>query len=251
MSALGLADELGQASRRPPLCLVSCGSAFSARRVSLFGQPAYRPGRAAQAIQLLLLPGTAPLPAVACWSKLGPAGSASPSADRHSASLSARSPHFLGGAAVAVRAARWLSSVAFFFCPTSPVNGRVSGTGRAFLFGATLGVFMAWSVVGIYRRDARRLKCRAPRACSPSLFLMAYCDGSSTARIQLAGGVSGWAWLIFPFLRCARSPISRFFPLDPITGRSLIAGLGRRSVRAEFRHAWVLPLAACCGRLIS
>jgi hypothetical protein len=123
------------------------------------------------------------------------------------------------------------------FLPTIAWYGRV-WDGEIFSL-ATLAVFLAWSVVGIYRLMRIELKFQGgPWAwLAFALFLMIYCDGFLYGSIRVAGGDLG-AWLILPFLLVSALTYLALFlePKDVVRYRWLGADLAAH----EYRHAWVL-----------
>ena len=121
------------------------------------------------------------------------------------------------------------ASVALFL-PDIAWYGRRLGT-ASFSRLATLGVFLAWSVFGIYRLMRVELKFQSsPWAwLAFALFLMVYCDGFLYGSIQLAGGALG-AWLILPFLLVVRAHLSRAF--SRAQGCRSLSLAGRRSGHA-------------------
>jgi hypothetical protein len=127
--------------------------------------------------------------------------------------------------------------VVALFLPEIAWYGRV-WDGELFSL-ATLGVFLAWSVFGIYRLMRVELKFQSgPWAwLAFAVFLMAYCDGFLYGSIQLAGGDLG-AWLILPFLLVSALTYLALFlePKDVVRYRWLGADLAA----GELRHAWVL-----------
>jgi len=104
---------------------------------------------------------------------------------------------------------------------------------------ASLGLFLAWSVFGIYRLMRVELKFRSgPSAwLAFALFLMIYGDGFLYRPIMVAGGALG-AWLILPFLLAVGLTYLAVFlePKDVMRYRWLLAALAA----GELRQAWSL-----------
>jgi hypothetical protein len=104
---------------------------------------------------------------------------------------------------------------------------------------ASLALFLAWSIFGIYRLMRVELKFRSGPAAwlAFTLFLMIYGDGFLYRPIMIAGGALG-AWLILPFLLAAGLTYLAVFlePKDVMRYRWLLAALAA----GDLRQAWSL-----------
>lgn len=104
---------------------------------------------------------------------------------------------------------------------------------------ASLGLFLAWSVFGVYRLMRVELKFRSGPAAWIGflLFLMIYGNGFLYRPILIAGGPLA-AWLVLPFLLAAGLTYLAAFvePKDVMRYRWLLAAIAA----GDLRQAWAL-----------
>jgi hypothetical protein len=146
----------------------------------------------------------------------------------------------IAGILAGFAASRHLHSGLFLATPDVLWYGR-SWDGDDFTL-LTLGVFLAWSIFGIYRLMRVELKFRSgPSAWFVfALFLMAYADGFLYEPIVTTNAGFG-AWLILPFLLAVGLTYLAVFiePKDVMRYRWLFAALARD----DLRRGWsLLPL---------
>jgi hypothetical protein len=233
MSALGAWQMSWASFSGAPAMSAMRAASPSSRSSAAIGQPAYRPGKAARPSSCCACCGTGALAqAVAMLVSLALLRRLA-IRRRLGVSLS----QVAGILAGLVASGQLDGGVVALFLPDIAWYGRV-WDGELFSL-ATLGVFLAWSVFGIYRLMRVELKFQSgPWAwLAFALFLMAYCDGFLYGSIQLAGGALG-AWLILPFLLVSALTYLALFlePKDVVSYRWLGADLATHA----FRHAWVL-----------